>query len=105
MTIKTIVFVTFTLAFTAFSQESVNAPGDSVSTVRQDSADSTETVSTTDSLNVPENNVATDSLNIEKPATKLNKRSYNHREQIIFGSAMMAFLAIILTTVQNWNPD
>lgn len=36
---------------------------------------------------------------------KISKRKYNHREQILFASVMMAFIAIIISSAQNWNPD
>lgn len=105
MTIKTFIFVILIFASTAFSQELVAAPVDSISIVEEESMDSIETASTKDSLSITKKTVAEDSINTEKPAAKLNKRNYNHREQMIFGTAMMAFLAIILTTVQSMNPD
>jgi hypothetical protein len=105
MTIKTILFATLILASVAFSQERLKPPVDSISIIKEDSTDSIETASATDSLFKTKNTVAADSLNTEKPVAKLTKRDYNHREQMIFGTAMMAFLAIILTTVQSMNPD
>jgi hypothetical protein len=100
-----IIFVTLILTSTAFSQELARAPVDSISIIKEESTDSIETALTTDSLIGKKNIVAADSINKEKPAAKLNKKNYNHREQMIFGTAMMAFIAIILTTVQNMNPD
>ncbi len=34
----------------------------------------------------------------------LIKRSFNYKQQVILALGMMAFVAIIMTTSQNWNP-
>ncbi|MBN1307405.1 MAG: hypothetical protein JXA18_05775 [Chitinispirillaceae bacterium] len=34
----------------------------------------------------------------------LIKRQYNYRQQIILAIGMMAFVAIIMTSAQSWNP-
>jgi len=34
----------------------------------------------------------------------LVKRSFNHKQQVFLGIGMMAFVAIIMTTAQSWNP-
>jgi len=36
---------------------------------------------------------------------KIIRRNYNYREQLGLALGMMAFVAVIFTTVQNWNPD
>ncbi|MBD3393227.1 MAG: hypothetical protein GF418_13980 [Chitinivibrionales bacterium] len=36
---------------------------------------------------------------------KLIRRTYNYRQQLGLALAMMGFVAIIFTSVQNWNPD
>lgn len=36
---------------------------------------------------------------------KVVRRNLKYRDQIGTALGMMAFIAIILTTVQNWNPD
>lgn len=36
---------------------------------------------------------------------KIVERVYSYREQIGFALGMMAFLTIIFTTTQSWNPD
>lgn len=33
------------------------------------------------------------------------RRDFNYRQQVSTALAMMGFIAIILTTVQSWNPD
>ncbi|MBN1576954.1 MAG: hypothetical protein JW913_10405 [Chitinispirillaceae bacterium] len=34
----------------------------------------------------------------------LTKRRYNYRQQIVLAIGMMAFIAIIMTSAQTWNP-
>ena len=104
-TMKTVFFLILIFVLTPYSQELVTAPVDSLSAINKISADSISHALTADSLSVEKISVATDSSNSQKPAAKLNKRNYNHREQVIFGTAMMAFLAIVITTVQNMNPN
>lgn len=43
----------------------------------------------------------------EKKTEKIHivRRNFKYRRQIGTALAMMAFLAIVLTTVQSWNPD
>ncbi|HLV30728.1 MAG TPA: hypothetical protein VKY57_04065 [Chitinispirillaceae bacterium] len=36
---------------------------------------------------------------------KLTKHSYGKRNRIALAAGMMAFLAIVMTTAQQWNPD
>jgi hypothetical protein len=36
---------------------------------------------------------------------KLVQRGYSYRQQIGLAVGMMAFVAVIFTTSQNWNPD
>ena len=36
---------------------------------------------------------------------KVVRRKFKYREQIGVALGMMAFIAIILTTVQSWNPE
>jgi hypothetical protein len=36
---------------------------------------------------------------------KLVRRGYNYREQLGLAMGMMAFVAVIILTSQNWNPD
>ncbi len=66
--------------------------------------DSTKKIELTDTNSTPLAIVSGDSAKT-KPEIKLNKKKYNHREQVIFATGMMAFIAVILATVQNWNPD
>lgn len=66
--------------------------------------DSVEKEEVIDSNSTPNAIVSGDSAKT-KPEMKLSKKKYNHREQVIFASGMMAFIAVILATVQNWNPD
>jgi hypothetical protein len=102
---KTVFFFTLIFVLTAYSQEQVKAPVDSLLTTSEISANSISPALAADSLSVEKKSVATDSSNRVIPAVKLTKRNYNHREQVIFGTAMMAFLAIVITTVQNMNPN
>jgi hypothetical protein len=66
--------------------------------------DTTTKVDVTDSNSTPNAIVSGDSAKV-KPEIKLSKKRYNHREQVVFAAGMMAFIAVILGTVQNWNPD
>jgi len=36
---------------------------------------------------------------------KLTKHSYEKRNKIALAAGMMVFLAIVMTTAQQWNPD
>jgi len=36
---------------------------------------------------------------------KIIQRVYNYREQLGLALGMMAFVLVIFTTTQNWNPD
>jgi len=66
--------------------------------------DTTTVHVSTDSL-VSARNAINKNVKTEKPSIKLAKKRYNHKEQVIFAAGMMAFLAIVLSTVQMWNPD
>ncbi len=35
---------------------------------------------------------------------KYVKRDYNHKEQVIVGSSIMAFIAVMLVAMNNYNP-
>jgi hypothetical protein len=35
---------------------------------------------------------------------KLIKREYNYRQQVVLAVGMMAFIAIMMSTAQSWNP-
>jgi hypothetical protein len=35
---------------------------------------------------------------------KLVKREYDHRQQVVLAVGMMAFILIMMTTAQSWNP-
>jgi len=35
---------------------------------------------------------------------KLTKRTFDHKQQVFWGLGMMAFIAIILSSSQSWNP-
>jgi len=51
--------------------------------------------------------VRTDSLavsSLDKSKIKIIKRDINSRHYILLAIGMMIFLALILTTVQTWNP-
>jgi hypothetical protein len=43
-------------------------------------------------------------LALDKNRIKIIKRNINARKYIILAIGMMIFLALILTTVQTWNP-
>jgi hypothetical protein len=34
----------------------------------------------------------------------LTKREYNYKQQVILALSMMAFIAVIMTSAQSWNP-
>ncbi len=34
----------------------------------------------------------------------LTKREYNYKQQVILALSMMAFVAVIMTSAQSWNP-
>jgi hypothetical protein len=42
---------------------------------------------------------------IKSPTLAVSKKKYNHREQIVFASIMMVFIAVVISSAQNWNPD
>lgn len=41
------------------------------------------------------------------PQAKLEpaRHSFNHRQQIILSAGMMAFMALVLSSAQMWNPE
>jgi hypothetical protein len=56
----------------------------------------------------PDTVVDEDTLTGEEQITqklRIVKRDYNHRRQVGVALGMMAFIGLILTSVQNWNPD
>lgn len=40
----------------------------------------------------------------DKDKMKLVQRTFNHKQQVYLGLGMMAFIALIMTTAQSWNP-
>ncbi len=123
-----LLLITITAISTA--QVTKNVPGDSLSSVKGDSLESVlvdtsagfmETGSTiVDSLPVatvvPDSSVAVepDSLagarkeikkEMEHTGMKLTKRNFDHKRQVFLAAGMMAFVAIIMTTAQSWNPE
>jgi hypothetical protein len=42
---------------------------------------------------------------IKSPTLAVSKKKYNHREQIVFATIMMLFIAVVISSAQNWNPD
>ncbi len=47
-----------------------------------------------------------DSISIisEGKIRKVVKRDFNQHQQVLVGSLIMTFVAVILVTTQNWNP-
>lgn len=91
-------------ALTAAKPDSVLVSKENDSLLVSKLTDSTEKMELTDTSSAPQAIVSGDSAKV-KPEMKLNKKRYNHREQVVFAAGMMAFVAVILATVQNWNPD
>lgn len=85
-----------------FAETPNNIPVDSIKN-NSGNISSLPTSSSADSTT--EKTMLTDSSNTQKSSVKLNKRNYNHKDQVIFAAGMMAFIAIIFASVQNWNPD
>ena len=48
-----------------------------------------------------------DSVGVEKSEKRIKPqiRTYDHRTQVLLAAGMMAFIAIVLSTAQAWNPD
>ena len=68
------------------------------------SKDSLPVVELPDSLiTAPDSFEADSTKKIEKIGVV--RRKFKYREQVGTALGMMAFIAIILTTVQSWNPD
>jgi len=42
---------------------------------------------------------------LKSPTLAVSKKKYNHREQIVFATIMMLFIAVVISSAQNWNPD
>ena len=108
---KAIALLFFVLCLSAFSQEQQSsAAADTLTTATTSDTPSKaspplpappSTIATPQELT--KSGLAPDSSDLKRPT--VNKRSYNHREQIVFATVMMAFIAIVFTTAQNWNPD
>jgi hypothetical protein len=45
-----------------------------------------------------------DTTAVDTPDVKYIKRDYDHKEQIIVGSMIMTFFAILLVAMNNYNP-
>ncbi|MGL1903814.1 MAG: hypothetical protein OCC49_16880 [Fibrobacterales bacterium] len=45
-----------------------------------------------------------DSTQVDTSNAKYIKRNYNHQEQVIVGSMIMSFFAILLVAMNNYNP-
>ena len=120
--------------FAAAQQRTVDAPPESGAaardTIRTDSAPAANTAASPDSITtegaIGAGNMAEpDSTqphhpppasahvvsDTEKPAEqasarkiKLIKREYNYRQQVLLAIGMMAFIAIMMTTAQSYNP-
>lgn len=59
-----------------------------------------------DTLDTKQSSIVPDTLPPNTSSSiKIHKRKYNHREQIIFASVMMFFIAIVIASADNWNPD
>jgi hypothetical protein len=86
------------LVFLIFFQFAVYSQSDS------SALDTTTVHVSTDSLVSARNAIAID-FKTEKSPIERAKKKYNHREQVLFACGMMAFLAIVLSTAQMWNPD
>ncbi|NLG19381.1 MAG: hypothetical protein GX556_18830 [Fibrobacter sp.] len=124
------ILLLITFAAISTAQVTKNVPGDSLSPVQDDSlesvlvdtsAGSIETDSTIiDSLPVatvvPDSSAAVepDSLagarkeikkKMKHTGMKLTKRNFDHKQQVFLAAGMMAFVAIIMTTAQTWNPE
>lgn len=66
--------------------------------------DSLAVVETPDTLSsTPDSFEADSTKKIEK--IEVVRRKFKYREQVGTALGMMAFIALILTTVQSWNPD
>ena len=55
----------------------------------------------TDSLDAARNEIRDSG----EPKMKLIKRTFDHKRQVYLAAGMMAFIAIIMTTAQSWNPE
>ena len=68
------------------------------------SKDSLAVIEMPDTLSTTPDSFEADSTKkIEK--IEVVRRKFKYREQVGTALGMMAFIAIILTTVQSWNPD
>ena len=95
------VIIIISLQIYGFPQEQNSATVDSISKSKTDSS----VVNKSFGSDVKEELLKDSSNNVKSPSVKLNKKYYNHKNQVIFATGMMAFIAIILASVQNWNPD
>jgi len=66
------------------------------------------TVDSTGKSLIPEKKIdRSATIENEKPSARkitLTKRKYNYKQQIILAVGMMVFVALMMTTAQNWNP-
>ena len=73
-------------------------------TSQLESKDSLAVIEMPDTLSTTPDSFEADSTKkIEK--IKVVRRRFKYREQVGTALGMMAFIAIVLTTVQSWNPD
>ena len=68
------------------------------------SVDDSPSVSTVsgDSLSKTRDEIQAES---SKPSMRLVRRKFDHKHQVFLAAGMMAFIALVMTTAQTWNPN
>ncbi len=93
------------------TQQPVSSAADSVPKTAAPDTMSAPVLSVADTTDLLSDSVATPSTaslvidTIKSPTLAVSKKNYNHREQIVFASLMMLFIAVVIASAQNWNPD
>lgn len=93
------------------TQKPLSSVTDSVSMATVRDTMSAPVLSVADTTLQPVDTVVTPSTTslvidtIKSPTLAVSKKKYNHREQIVFATIMMVFIAVVISSAQNWNPD
>jgi hypothetical protein len=93
------------------TQQPMQSVADSVEKVIAPDTMSAPVQSIADTIRQPVDTVVTPSTaslvidTIKSPTLAVSKKKYNHREQIVFATIMMLFIAVVISSAQNWNPD
>ena len=68
-------------------------------------ADTLAVADTADTVQPPPDTTSFAQADTGPKKLKIIRRAYNYREQLGLALGMMAFVLVIFTTAQNWNPE